>query len=89
MTGQIKNGPALSNGKCVQGINTGGLLMSCALNLPGALIFLAGVVTGNKPNCKFDGHYLLISQNAGAMTAAGAAAGDPGETGTGGGQQST
>jgi hypothetical protein len=88
MAGQITNGPALSNGKCMLGTNTGELLMSCNLSFPGALIFLAGAVTGSKPNCKFDGHYLLISQNAGAAAAA-VAFDDPGETGTAGGQQST
>src|SRR5947209_15763749 len=86
MTGQIKNGPALSKGKFVQGSNTSQAVMSFILNLAGTPIFLAGVVTGSKPNCKFDGHYLLVSQNAGAVTAAAATFDDPGDTGTAGGQ---
>lgn len=89
LSGQIKNGPALDKGKCVLGTNTGEVLMSFRLSLPGAFIFMAGVVTGSKPSCKFDGHYLLISQNALAAEAAVATLDDPGETGTGGGQQTT
>jgi hypothetical protein len=86
IAGTIVGGPPLSDGRYrLIPKTTDQYVMSLRLTINGVVIFLAGQLT--KPDTKgiFEGNYNRL----GLVSAAPALAFDPGETGTGGGNQTT
>jgi hypothetical protein len=63
------------------------VVMSFGVSLVGQTIFLSGAVTGDSP-LQFDGDYVRIKEGSAAGLDI-MAVGEPGDTGTGGGSQTT